>query len=445
MNLEKIKHIQIQNKFSSLKKAIPFVILFLAILVIHIKFEIMNDDLNHYVNVSLDSTYWNYIVTRYNGWSSRILVELLTVFLLKCPFIVYKILDSFVFTTVAISLSKIFNKQKNDFLNYLICGLVFAFPFSIMASAGWTATTVGYLWTFATGLICFIPISNMLYDKEKTISKKFIPLYLLLFIFATDSEQFLLIAGFLITLLIFYKRIIKKEKINSYVYALFILSVIKGIFILLCPGNEARKLSEIKTYFPTFNELSIFNKFSMGINFTIRSLYKHPIVIYLVVSSLCLLTYFKKVKKYKIISTLMSIFILIFVAVINLLTIVKKVESPFEIVNANILITLFSVMLLTMFFILIYINKASLKIWTIITLLAGIISQLAISFTPTIYASGSRTASFLYFSLIILAIDIASNFINKRKYLGIFGINIILMDLANFVLLLNIEKFIVKY
>ena len=431
------------SRFNTLKSILPFIILFIAIAIVHIKFQVMNDDENHYINVPLDSSYWNYIVTRYNGWSSRVLVELLTVFLLKCPFIIFKVLDALVFTSIAISLSKIFNKKKIIALNYLICGLVFSFPFSVMASAGWTATTVGYLWTFAAGLACFVPISNML-NGEK-INNKLIPLYMLLFIFATDSEQFLLIAILLIICLMFYKKIIKKEKLNYYIYILFAISAIKAIFILLCPGNEARKISEIERFFPNYNELGIFNKVPIGINYTVRSLYKHPVVIYLTYSSLGLLTYLKKEIKYKIIATLFFMITMIFIIGINFLTVIKKIKSPFEIADANILITLFSIMLLTAFLILIYINRKKLKIYSIITLLAGIISQLAIAFTPTIYASGSRTASFLYFSLIIICIDICNNFINKRKYLNTVGANIILMDLINFILLLNVEKFIVRY
>lgn len=57
----------------------------------------------------------------------------------------------------------------------------------------------------------------------------------------------------------------KKIKINPWVWGYLAAAIASLVFILACPGNEARKQTEISAYFQEFPELTLWNKLDMGI------------------------------------------------------------------------------------------------------------------------------------------------------------------------------------
>lgn len=59
------------------------------------------------------------------------------------------------------------------------------------------------------------------------------------------------------------------RKLNWFLVAGTIFNFLSLIFILVFPGNAARKIAETKTWFPEFNDLSIFRKLEMGFSGTL--------------------------------------------------------------------------------------------------------------------------------------------------------------------------------
>ncbi|MDG2982186.1 hypothetical protein, partial [Latilactobacillus curvatus] len=83
-------------------------------------------------------------------------------------------------------------------------------------------------------------------------------------------------------------------------------------------------------------------------------------------------------------------------------------------------------------------DQSEYKILAIIVMLLGSISRLVMGFTPTIWVSGIRTFSFLYMSMIIVAIMLIKVLLRmnwKQSKLIIMGIAVtaVAMILLNFI------------
>ena len=258
-----------KKSYNFIKPYLPFIILFLVYFMMHLVVRYIGDDAINHDNTYPDGQI-SYLIFSYNNWSSRLFIYLVNNYMYMLPIIVWKILDTIVVVTGAICISKIFNVKKNLFFDYIICLLVTIYPFKIMGSAGFVATTLTYYWPMVFLLICLIPIKKLI-NKEK-INPFLYPLYFVLLLYATDSEQIsALLFGLSICFIIYFK-FIKKEKINWYVITLLLFSIGKLIFIETCPGNALRTIKETGLRFPEYTNMTLMDKLYMGLMYTTHML-----------------------------------------------------------------------------------------------------------------------------------------------------------------------------
>lgn len=158
-----------------------------------------------------------------------------------------------------------------------------------MSSAGWYATTLNYLWPLSLGLYSLIPIKNHLISKKDKLYKYI--LYFLSLIYACNQEQMCLIIFSIYLLFTIY--FIYKKNISKFIILQLIISFISLIFILTCPGNNLRNISETQTWYPAFENFNLISKAFIGIITTTYLLFYKSNFIILLLSLIIPISIFK--------------------------------------------------------------------------------------------------------------------------------------------------------
>lgn len=411
--------------YNRIKPFIPFILLFCFYFVIHYKLQYISDDIENSRRTYNDGQI-HYLIDTYLHYSSRLVIYLVNNLFYIFPMKVWKIVDSLIIVIGAYSLSYLFNTKKSIFVDYMICVIVSLFPFIIMNSAGFVATTISYYWPIVALLISFIPLKKII-NKEK-IRPYFYPLFFILLLFATDCEQIACLLFGLSICFIIYIKFIKKEKVHWYLYSLLIISLLKMIFIKVCPGNAIRAESGIAMWFPLFESLSLFDKLYMGLLYTTYVLISNGVPLFVLSLLLLIRTWLKNKKKINICISLLLV-IMIFVMcfldkftykycpfIFDLFNVFStRIMSPdYKISISAILISLF------LYGGILYLLLVNFKdrLLSAILFLSGLATQMIMIFSASIYESGFRTASIMLYNFLLISIIIYLdiNPIIKKKY-----------------------------
>ena len=137
----------------------PYLIFFILILFLHLLTGFYADDVT-FSNVLSKWSLLGYLKYRYLNWDSRIIQDAALVIFSNIDRIIWKILDSIIYTLGAYYTIKIVNKENNKQIIIFGILLFLMYSFYELGSAGWIATTLTYLWSFSLGMISFIPLIN---------------------------------------------------------------------------------------------------------------------------------------------------------------------------------------------------------------------------------------------------------------------------------------------
>ncbi|WP_019790375.1 DUF6056 family protein [Streptococcus sobrinus] len=360
---------------------------------------------------------------RYMTWSSRLLIESLTMFMSTH----YYFFDLTVFVSLICffyCFNGLFLKsdkyQKLHFVFPILFLLVF--PSLFFTSAGLIATVTNYLFP----MIAFVLAWYFL--EKRTI--KWIVVAIPVMIFACMQEQFTIYA-LLIFLYLLVKDWLKKKNIDKSYLIGGLIALAGTISALFAPGSANRLLVETKTWFPGFNKLSLFTKITKGYLETNRVLFvsSELAIVYLLLITILVVTLWK----HQYFSSIFSA--TIFYTVLtnrlentNLLTAVQHVndyQNQLPMTQFSFKVNLYPLLIYTVFLIIITIVLFLLfeDKWqatsAIIILGVGYAARMTVSLSPTIYASGLRTFTPLIFSGLIVVIMIYREFIDKIDLQGL--------------------------
>ena len=433
-----IRRKEINMKKILKKSIIPFIILFISMVIIHLLFKINWGDDVWFKSIA-DQGIIDYIGNRYSTWSSRIIIETIMIFLLQLPSFIWAILDSLIITILAYSISYLFTNKKS---NWIVIFLVLLYPLNEMNSAGWYATTMNYLWPLALGLFSFIPIKNFVDNKKE--KKYMYPLYLLSLLYACNQEQ--MCAIIFCFYLIFIIYLYMNKRFSKFILIQFIISVISIIFILTCPGNDVRTLSEINTWYPAYENFGLLPKAFLGMFSTIIIYIFNFNIPMLILSIILPILVFRKKKQliYKIASLIPIVMIIsmnfctdfiskVYPGLITILNNIKMYAGTID--KVSICPTALAALLICLLFIIsILISLFGLfekekRYLVVLIFLAGLSSRFIMGFSPTIFASGMRTFIFLNFSIIIILILLV---LENKKHIKINLLYTILLLLSAF-------------
>jgi hypothetical protein len=296
-------------------------------------------------------------------------------------------------------------------------------------SAGWVTMSVNYLWTISFGVSFLVVIKKIIVDDEISGYEYFISS---VFLFFSINHEIMCVLLLLILLSTSIYLVYRKRN-HWFVYFSLVLCIISLIFILTAPGNQVRRSSELK-WFIDFNNISLVDKLEIGLSSAFSKCLFNFNFIYFFFSLFLFISIWNKYqdglyKVYSIIPLMIGIlfgnvaYVIVdrmFPYLANLDTEMSKyglitlqnftqIQSyiPFFILYATILIVF-------ILFYLLFDNEWQSFI-AIGILILGILSRVIVAFSPTVWASGARTYSYLFISLILCSIMILKEIIRSHS------------------------------
>lgn len=348
---------------------------------------------------------YNYLyfgIDRYFTWSSRLLIESATLLFSvhEKLFVVVSALATFVLLLP----SKKFSKELPWLPGFL---LFICIPASEFLSAGSIPTYVNYI--FPASFLLF-----SLYFRHS--SNPWVKITSLLsFVFAVMQEQ-LAIYAFL--WLVF--ELFRDWKINSDRNWNILFVVVASLGILsakLSPGNAIRFIKNVDSWFPNFINLNSIQKVGLGILETgdgLLSVSFAFVILFLIVSTI--LSIFKN----KFTTLILSIVLLLSVlshkfelrSVLFTLSAISKVARESGTFEFNFVyfgaVLFYFIILFILLFIIWSLSDSKDKVWLSYLFIIGLLGRMVISFSPTLYASGTRT----YLPIMLSVFIITCKFIN---------------------------------
>lgn len=238
---------------------------------------------------------------------------------------------------------------------------------------------------------------------------------LLSFVFAVIQEQ-LAIYAFL--WLVF--ELFRDWKINSDRNWNILFVVVASLGILsakLSPGNAIRFIKNVDSWFPNFINLNSIQKVGLGILETgdgLLSVSFAFVILFLIVSTI--LSIFKNKFTTLILSTVLLLSVLSHKfelrSVLFTLSAISKVARESGTFEFNFVyfgaVLFYFIILFILLFIIWSLSDSKDKVWLSYLFIIGLLGRMVISFSPTLYASGTRT----YLPIMLSVFIITCKFIN---------------------------------
>ena len=375
-----------------------------------------------------DTGFGAFMVKRWYGWSSRLAIEGVLVLVLQQPIWVWKVLDILVSLLIAGLLCGFFCRSygkcgsesgiPHTSLLLFLCFLL-SYDFTEMDSAGYMTTTINYWWPLAALLVAALPL--YLWYQERACKKGFYVLGAFAAIFAINQEQICAIA-LLACLYLLLGDKLRGRKTNPYLYLLLALSVFSAVCVVACPGNAARKASNIDFWFPAYAGFSLIQKILLGWYSLLKTLYQDLNLPYLLMTLILLTAVWKKQKSLPsrviaaipLLSNLGLLGVLLFGKYreypwVHLILHVFDFDQPVVYYQGSLpdserilllIYTLCCVCVVISLFLIWGRTKRSMD--TLALLVIASASKISMGLSPTVWASSERTSIFLDFGFILL-------------------------------------------
>nr|WP_263324803.1 DUF6056 family protein [Neobacillus sp. Marseille-Q6967] len=381
---------------------------YMILFLFHLRISLVNgSDDTWFADASNQAPFLEWIQMRYTTWSGRLFPDTMLYTLLDEYLWVWKVLNPLFIVLLSIGLVSIIKKEvtRSDFIVGI---LVLGYISSKILNPGffWITGSINYLWPIAFGVIAMIPFANRIFQYNHSFSiYKWIVFYVFGIIASISNEQVgLCLSAFsFISVFIVYLR---DRTIDKNLFIFTIIIIIGSCILLFAPGNKVRWLSEVKTWFPDYQELTFKSKILLGTKWIYKQLFYEMRNIILLLSAIIFYVFSKGNEKRH---TLFTIFSVMFFITISTILLDKHFLFNFDLINGYsitqnlfhfwksdlgftlsilpyIFWTVFGVLLV---YLLLSVTKY--KIRCFLWLAASICTMAVMFFSPTIYASGPRT------------------------------------------------------
>ena len=282
---------------------LPFIILFLVMLAIHMNMQLGFGDDAAFLSYSQEPGFSlnRWLQNRYATWSSRTLIEALLIIMVNLPLVVWRIADTAVIVISVVALTKLLMKREyRVYYSVFFCLLFLMLPYRYMSMAGWIATTLNYMWPLAAGIIALYPIRKKYEGRPVKLAEGI--LYCACLIFACNSEQMAIVLLFAYAgaaVYFSYKNHSPFTLFRNYKYLLLQLVFVIGsfVYIFACPGNSVRIQAESGMWLPEFMDFSFVDKVFNGISVTTDAMFFSQDLVLLVMAAVMLMLVWQKRKK----------------------------------------------------------------------------------------------------------------------------------------------------
>lgn len=351
--------------------------------------------------------FFEFAIYRYKTWSSRLLIESVTMFMSNH----YLLFDVTVLISVAIffyCFNGIFLREEKYRKLQFVSPVIFllSFPSLFFTSAGLIATVTNYLFPMISFVIAWYCII-----QEK---HWYTILSLPFLVFACMQEQFTVYA-FILFVFALISSYLECKRINKNYFIATCVSLLGLVSGLLCPGSANRLTTETKIWYPGFETISFPVKIIKGYLETNRVLFvtSELNIVYLLLVLIIVVSIMKKQYFATFVSgTVIYTVITQRLGMNSLLTAVQRTidnQNKSEISNYfSLKENLYPIVLYTLILCIVAVVVFMIfKEWkggltALVVLAAGYASRMTVSLSPTIYASGLRTYTPLIFSFVIV-------------------------------------------
>lgn len=426
------------------KKILIFLAFFFIILIHHLMWGIVSDDrlnIGQYGSVPLRDIF----LSRYET-NGRIFTDTLAFIIYRTmPYPVWKLLDSLVWTALAFLIVCLFEGEDAGPDQVLaVCLTLLMYPFQILWSAGYIATTTNYIYTLAALLVSALPCALLLRGKEHVPACVY-GLSAAGILYADNHDQYAAaLCGWSFLLMIYVlaaenrkragghearmslplrKRLIR----NTVLY--FLLSASVYVLQMRMPGHSARMNSTVERdlYLPQFAQWSLLKKLYKGYSTTVGTvLFSQTDAAVLFFILLCLCGLCCGSVREKILGAMpLAFHILIKTVGYDRWTIVYDygysmpeigpLSGPKRMKNLFVLLVslLFVICILSAIWAVVKQTEKKLLILALLLLGAG--TRLMMGLSPTLYASGRRTFTLLLLSFIFCCIILYNDLRRQEK------------------------------
>lgn len=430
------------------KNILVLLIFIIAYLFLHKYMFICGDDIGRYEKLH-DSSIIPYCLDKIKlgSTSSRFAIEFVFCFFVaKLPIICWHVADICLTTIAAVFLYKTIYKEWNPFnLGMTLC-VFLLFPFWFMSTAGWVACTTNYWWEICLGIIGFSYIFKFINGETVSFLEKIAAVLLLLF--ACDNE----LANVMVIVVLFgiaVFAILEKKQFRLTIISL-IVSLFRFLLHAVWKKFDTRAYISVIKYFPDYYMRTIFDKAQAGFSSANYLIFKQEPFLMLLLSVLLAILIFVKYKDYfhRIISLVPLSLVLaegiLRDMLIRIFPYIEKFDESYsEVYGVNdylnyfydwsyisLFIWGFALICIIICLISIFDKKSIIYISIFV---GGLLSRVAMGFSPTIEASSYRAYSFLVLSLLLLICVLLKDITNKTKYRDIIAYMIIFMVSTSYI------------
>lgn len=470
----------------------PFLVFGVVIFIMISRVALLGGDDLFFKQELTENNLMTWLYKRYHTWSGRMSIELvLGLFNFNLP--LWKIINTGMSMALMIAISNystalIQDKKIRRNINIILCCCFFMFyPYVITSSVIWYTGSFYYLWTTVAFLVALIPfyyamIGRMQVYKISTV------IYFVATAYACYMEQQLaIILCFGMIVLIYLK--ISHKRIPKILWMQYIFALGNIIFYFSAPGTKVRSGVELHWY-PDFEMLTLIDKVFQGINWTNQHIIKGSDILFLMLTTVIAVLYYKKHSdnsKVKFLGSIPMIFSLLQIIPFNSLmsrvsnyqhgntaNLYQEIENSYRtfdientldniFFNANIanpsnlntgvmslLPAIFSLAIVLFIGILIFVilEQQETKVCISLLYFGGLAAGYILAFSPTIFASGSRVFFIIdTINLMIIGVLLKelSNWINLKDGKNIKRFIYVLLFFGFIVIMTYLQSFIHHY
>jgi hypothetical protein len=395
---------------------------------------------------------------RYVSWTSRLLIEAPLMLLAHhMHTLIWAIMD----IGVCAILWQALNKLTKSRQPWMVTALILIYPMAEMGSAGWMATTINYLWPLTLLLVALCSL-QMMYQRQH-IGWVLALIFLASELFATNFET---VAAIYLIMLSFFSIsmcCLRRVTLAGFIFVLgqWVIAGMNAVFALTCPGNWVRNDRQVLLWMKDFVSLTPVDKLVMGVNTTVLNLISND-VLFLIFACLLVLYAWRQHASHQQGVLILAIIPIASIAMVRVAPIIyPNVSNLIQqfLINTRVngvnyyspssyLLFAWSMLIVASTLIVLFQSTRTLiEGGLLVTVLAsGLVSRMIMGFSPTLYASGTRTFIFVDFALIycslIIIESLTESHLNSRlRIAGRYGMMVItIMSMIGNMLSIGIVK-----
>ena len=442
----------------------PSIIFFLLIVMAHMLFVPMNDDVAKapiFLSLGFADNLYFWFTTQHFRLSAMFFMWLFTL----QGWIWFLIANTAVWMILYFFITKTFIENNNDKKAHWFCMFaILCFPMAHFASAGHMATSLGYLWPTSFALVAGFGIKKSL--QGRAISLWEYPIYFCSLFIALNAEQ---MAGYMFGLLAFLQGyyFFTNKKINVYLLLQLFFSLIMLALHFHVLRNVGRIDSDVNIWFYSFAMYGFIERVQFGYAYTLSHFLLNRNWVFLVFSGLVYTAVHvqhsdRVYRTIAVVPLALSTMFSIFSELLNkpVLSYLSGFGHPlirgfghaapqvvnifnYDRVNNYLLLVLLGIVLVCVFvsLYLCFSDKPHLALVCIAIVSLGLATGFILGFTATIWASAERVFTFAYFSFIVCSVLVfqrvcSLNFKHELRLLsgvGVLGLTLFFLYWAGLV------------